>query len=97
MLSDFCVEDRAQSCLVGKPAVLVTFAAKSYRALGRRSVNNFLFAHRRNGSFFFLDKKETKNQGLDLMSDKLAIALGAAPQVPDEGPGIARCLVLWWL
>jgi len=28
------------------------------------------FPPRRNGSFFFLDKKETKNQGLNLIFEK---------------------------
>jgi len=28
------------------------------------------FPRRRNGSFFFLDKKETKNQGLHLILEK---------------------------
>ncbi|WP_188412314.1 hypothetical protein [Pedobacter mendelii] len=45
------------------------------------------------GSFFFLDKKEAKNQGLELMSAILVETFIAAAQAPDEKSGRTRCLV----
>jgi len=42
-------------------------------------------AHRRRGgSYFFLDEKVTKNQGLDLMSDKLVETLIATAARNEE-------------
>jgi len=36
--------------------------------------------------------KRDKNQGLELMSDKIVKAFRAAAQAPDEGSGKMRCL-----
>jgi len=44
------------------------------------------------GSFFFLDKKEAKTQGLELLSDKFVKAFLPAAQAPDEKSGNVRCL-----
>ncbi|MBT2560612.1 hypothetical protein J7E50_07175 [Pedobacter sp. ISL-68] len=44
------------------------------------------------GSFFILDDKETNNQGLDLMSDKLVKALLVASTSSDEGSERLCCL-----
>jgi len=41
-------------------------------------------AHRRGGSFFSLDRKETKDQGLDLMLDKLVETLLATAARNEE-------------
>ncbi|WP_165953203.1 hypothetical protein [Pedobacter changchengzhani] len=41
---------------------------------------------------FGLAQKIPKDQGLDLMSDKLVKAFRAATQVPDEKSGRTRCL-----
>ena len=42
---------------------------------------------RRRGSFFILDDKETNNQGLELMSDKLVKALLVVSTSPNEELG----------
>jgi len=42
-------------------------------------------ARRRSGSFFSLDGKETKDQGLDLMLDKIVKAFIATAQAPTKG------------
>ncbi|MDQ0640109.1 hypothetical protein QF042_003674 [Pedobacter sp. W3I1] len=47
---------------------------------------------RRGGSYLFLDKKVTKNQGLDLMSDKFVKAFLVVSTSPDEESGKACCL-----
>ncbi|MGN7988612.1 hypothetical protein ACTJKC_14785 [Pedobacter sp. 22226] len=44
------------------------------------------------GSFFWFGPKETKTQGLDLMSDKFVKAFKSSAQAPDEGSGRACCL-----
>jgi len=44
------------------------------------------------GFYFFLDEKVTKNQGLDLMSDKFVKAFRSPAQAPDEKSGRACCL-----
>jgi len=44
-------------------------------------------ARRRGGSFFSLDRKETKDQGLDLMSDKFVKALRSPAQAPMKDRG----------
>ena len=47
-------------------------------------VHGLSSAHRRGGSFFSLDRKETKDQGLDLMLDKIVKAFIAAAQAPTK-------------
>jgi hypothetical protein len=50
-------------------------------------------AHRRRGgSFFSLDRKETKDQGLELMSDKFVKAFLVISTSSDEGSERACCL-----
>jgi len=39
------------------------------------------------GFYLFLDKKVAKNQGLELMSDKIVKASGSAARAPDEKSG----------
>ncbi|KQM75031.1 hypothetical protein ASE74_03385 [Pedobacter sp. Leaf216] len=44
------------------------------------------------GSYLFLDKKVTKNQGLELMSDKFVKAFWSSAQVPPKGAESVCCL-----
>jgi hypothetical protein len=60
------------------------------------SLRGLASAGRRRAIFFFLIKR-SKNQGLELMSDKIVKAFRAAAQAPDEGSGKTRCLGLWWV
>jgi len=46
------------------------------------------------GSFFWLGPKETKTQGLELLSDKFVKALLPAAQVPDQKSGSCAALVV---
>jgi len=58
---------------------------------------SYFSAHRRRGgSFFWLGPKETKTQGLELLSDKFVKALLSAAQAPDEKSGNVRCLGFCW-
>ena len=48
----------------------------------------------RRRAFLFSLMKRDKNQGLELMSDKIVKAFRAAAQAPDEGSGNMRCVGL---
>jgi len=50
------------------------------------------FAATEGGSYLFLDKKVTKNQGLELMSDKFVKAFWSSAQVPPKGAESVCCL-----
>ena len=61
------------------------------RRIISEAFSGFFFASPAAASFFSLDRKETKDQGMDLILNKPAKSFFTATQVPDEKSGRTRC------